>query len=237
MTNRRFVTLGFCAITCASLLVGCFGGNKKKQHNTAADTTATDAKNERHDPFETMADPPLNANTRFAAGQLAESEGTPQKAIAQDREALKLDPRHQQTLFRLGAIYTDEKKFDEAIKLWQRYVEATDRSPAAYNNLALCYEKAERFNEAEKTYRAGIDRDANDSTCRVNYGLMLARQGRTDEAIAQFETVLSPAEVHYNLGAVCEQQGKKDQAKAYYQKALELDPKLHDAQARLAALK
>ena len=40
----------------------------------------------------------------------------------------------------------------------------------------------------------------------------------------------------YNLGSVFEQQGKIDQAKAYYRKALEQDPSLRDARARLAAL-
>ena len=47
---------------------------------------------------------------------------------------------------------------------------------------------------------------------------------------------LSPAEVQYNLGSICEQQGKRIEAKAYYEKALALDPKLRDARIRLAIL-
>jgi Tfp pilus assembly protein PilF len=48
---------------------------------------------------------------------------------------------------------------------------------------------------------------------------------------------LSPAEVNYNLGRVMEDMGRREQAKAYFQKALELDPRLADAKQRLADLK
>jgi Tfp pilus assembly protein PilF len=49
--------------------------------------------------------------------------------------------------------------------------------------------------------------------------------------------VLSPAEVHYNLGSIYEQQGRADDAKAEYHKALEADPSLKDARVRLSQMK
>ena len=93
------------------------------------------------------------------------------------------------------------------------------------------------MDKAEETYKTAIARDPLHSPCRVNYGLMLARHNRTDEAVTQLSTALKPAEVSYNLGRVCEEQGKTEQAKAYYQDALSKDPTLHDAQAQLAKLK
>ena len=65
---------------------------------------------------------------------------------------------------------------------------------------------------------------------------MLARNGRTPEAIQQLAVVLNPAEVQYNLASVYEQLGRKDEAREEYQKALELDPKLWEAQSRLSKL-
>ena len=65
---------------------------------------------------------------------------------------------------------------------------------------------------------------------------MLARRGRINEATLQFQAVLSPAQVHYNLGSVYELQGRKQQAKAEYRKAAELDPNLSDARTKLATL-
>ena len=189
------------------------------------------------DKFEASGDPPFTADTRFAAGQLAEAQGNLENAIAQYGAALKLDPNHRDAMFRLGGVYTQARQFPEAIATWQRYLKLTNNSPQAYSNLALCYETAGRFDEAEKAYQAGIERDPKDQACRVNYGLMLARRNQLDPAIAQLSVVLAPAAVHYNLGAVCEQHGRTEEAKAYYRKALELDPKLRDARARLAVLK
>jgi Tfp pilus assembly protein PilF len=130
-----------------------------------------------------------------------------------------------------------QRRFPEAIAAWQRYIEITNHAPAAYNDLAFCYELAGQIDKAEETYRAGIARVPQDTSCRVNYGLMLARQNRLDDAAAQLRMVLKPAEVAYNLGSVFEQQGKMEQAKAYYRKALELDPNLRDARAKLGTQK
>jgi Flp pilus assembly protein TadD len=65
---------------------------------------------------------------------------------------------------------------------------------------------------------------------------MLARTGRIQEGMSQLAEVLSPAEVHYNVASVYEQQGRTDDAREEYQKALDLDPKLWEAQSRLSKL-
>jgi tetratricopeptide (TPR) repeat protein len=189
------------------------------------------------DKFEASDDPPLQANTYFAAGQVAESQGNFDSAIAQYKEALQRDPNHRDAQFRLAGAYTQRGLYEQAIPAWQHYLKLTNNSSAAYNNLALCYELAGKPAEAEQTYRAGIEKDPANASCRTNYGLMLARTDRLDESMEQLSKVLAPAEVHYNLGSVMEQKGKKEEAKAYYRKALELDPKLADARSRLAKLK
>jgi tetratricopeptide (TPR) repeat protein len=70
----------------------------------------------------------------------------------------------------------------------------------------------------------------------VNYGLMLARMNRINEAITHLGAILSPAEVHYNIGSVYEQTGRTQEAKAEYEKAISMDPGLKDARIRLARL-
>jgi tetratricopeptide (TPR) repeat protein len=232
-------------VSCA-LLGGCHNKKdpndpSKSSHGKGSDqeklAAAQREVKQNPDKFETASDPPLNADTRFAAGLLAESQGDANRAVAQYVEALKLDPNHKNSLFHLGALYTQTGHYNEAVTTWQRYMKATNYAPASYNNLALCYEQAGKLDEAEKTYRAGIAKDPADTSCRLNYGLMLARHGRMDDATAQLQTVCTPAEVQYNLGSVFEQQGNKEEARRRYQRALELDPKLVDARSRLAQLK
>jgi tetratricopeptide (TPR) repeat protein len=179
---------------------------------------------------------PLTADTRFAAGQLAESQGNTDVAIKQYKAALKTDSKHLPSMYRLAVVYSQLKKFDDAIGAWQQYVKATNSAAGAYSNLAFCYELAGRGSDAEATYQKGITRDPKDLACRTNYGLMLARHDRVTEAMAIWRPVLSEAEMHYNLASVYEMNGHKFEARTEYQKALQLDPKLTDAKSRLAQL-
>ena len=194
------------------------------------------AMNQERNAFERSEDPPIVAETHFAAGQLAESNGDLAGAAHQYAEAIRLEPAHKRALYRRATCLSQLKKFPEAVAAWNKYIEATGHDARGYSNLGFCYELAGRLDEAEAAYKQGIDRDPKSVPCRTNYGLMLARLGRTAQATLQLQAVLSPAEVHYNLASVLEHQGRKEAAKAEYRQALEIDPKFEEAQTRLAAL-
>ena len=182
-------------------------------------------------------EPDLNADTHFAAGQLAESTGKYPAAILQYEKALALKKDHLPALYRMGVVLTRAGTYDRAVETWKRYVKASGETAAAYSNLGFCHEMAGNAVEAERAYLKGIDRDGRSQPCRVNYGLMLARQRRTDEAKEQLSTVLRPDEVAYNLAAVYEQTGDLPQAKAELERAVQANPRNLAAQAKLAALK
>jgi tetratricopeptide (TPR) repeat protein len=186
--------------------------------------------------FETTQDPPFRASTRLAAGQLAESQGDKPRAIAQYNEAVKIDPNCKDAYYRLGVLYCEVKHYPDAIKAWKGYVKATGGDATSYANLGFCYELAGQHTEAAEAFEKGIAKDPKNNACRVNYGLMLVHDNRVNEGILQLQTVLSEAEVHYNLASIFEQTGRKDQARAEYRRAIDLDPNLTDAQTRLAAL-
>ena len=157
-------------------------------------------------------------------------------AIAHYRAAHKVDSHHLESRYRIAVVYTRLKEWPNAISAWKRYMKETKNEATAYANLGFCYDLAGRKDEAEKTYQAGIAKDSTNVNCRVNYGLFLARDGRIEEATAQWRAVLSEAQVHYNLGSIYEQQNKKEQARIEFRQALQLDANLADAKTRLAAL-
>jgi tetratricopeptide (TPR) repeat protein len=236
---RAFASGGLL-IGLGMLMIGCNSDNSKTSIGAARDPVTGETSlptAPQNVTFETVKDPPITADTRFAAGQLAETRGMNDEAIKQYNLALRLNPRHQPTLFRLAVLETALKEYPQAIQTWKQYVVATNESAAAYANLGFCYELAGENNEAEAAYQRGISRDPTEQTCHVNYGLLLAAAGQIQEALEQFQAVLSPAEAHYNIGSVYEQQGHKEDAKVEYRKALALDPNLSDAQKRLDAMK
>jgi tetratricopeptide (TPR) repeat protein len=182
-------------------------------------------------------DQPFTADTHFAAGQLAESQENPAAAAAQYQAALKIHRDHAPSLYRLGVVQTRLKNYPEAVEAWKSYVRVTGGSATAYSNLGFCHDLAGNFDEARRAYEKGIARDPANPTCRVNYGLMLARNGHPADARAQLRQVLTEPQVHYNLASVFEAQGKQEEARQAYARALEIDPAFTDARIRLARLK
>src|SRR3954470_4654476 len=213
MRKSNLIAVGGLVVLGGVALIGCSGdkgGLHSVNEQQAHDMNAARAK------FEQSEDPPLKAETHFAAGQLNETQGAIALAIDQYEAALKLDPKCRPALFRLGCLYSQIKQHQQAIDTWYRYIEVTDDSASGYSNLAFAQELSGDRKAAEESYQAGIDRDPSNQACRVNYGLLLSRQGRFDEAKEQFCAVLSEAEAHYNIGSVLQQQGKKDAARAEF---------------------
>ena len=225
MLIRSLRVAPFLVVSIVLSVGGC------AKSGTAAKGQAAGGRSEKS--FEAMRDPPIAAETRFAAGQLAEGRGALPQAAEQYRQAIKTDPKHLGALYRLGVVYAEMKRFDEAVEAWKKYAAATGDSAAAYSNLGFCYELARRPEDAEAAYLKGIRRDPKHVASRVNYGLMLVRRGRVNEGKLQLQTVLTEAEAHYNVGSVYESLGRTEQAKAEYDRALELDPSFADARARL----
>lgn len=221
--------IGSILLSSSLLISGC---TQTPVHQASASNNIVPAV----DANEPRADAPLTANTRFAAGQVAESQGDFRRAITQYELASKLDHTASVPLLRLGMIYTQLGEFDNAVGAWNRYIKATNGDAAGYCDLGYTQELAQRFPEAEAAYKIAIARQPKNETARVDYGLMLARRGRLKEATIQLQTVLTAAEAHYNLASVLESEGKLEDAKSQYQEALRLDPKMTDAQTRLAAI-
>lgn len=226
---RKLLILGIGGLG----VVGCM--QNKDAMNSHRDPMAVAAE---HDPskFEEAKEPALSAETLFASGALAESQGQNDKAVDQYNQALKVDPNNEKVLFHLGLVYTNAKDYPKAIATWKQYVAATHQAANGYANLGFCYELSGDTAEAEGAYRLGIGRDANSQPCRVNLGVMLGKQGRADEALDQLLVVLPAAEAHYNLGSVYQEQGKFLQARNEFDLCTKLDPRMIDAKQRLASL-
>ena len=231
MANLKNLSVAFV------VLIMLIGGCAKNQQDVSKLTEdKANSLSAEHSKFEQSKDPPFTLATHFAAGQLAESQEAPLAAVAQYQAALRIDPHHRDSLYRLGVVHTKLKDWPNAIWAWKKYLKETKNDATAYANLAFCYDLAGHKSDAERTYQEGIAKDPSNASCRVNYGLFLAREERTEEASAQWRAVLSEAQVHYNLGSMYEQQNKRDQAKIEFRTALQHDQNLVDAKTRLAAL-
>src|SRR5262245_27129537 len=112
---------------------GCNSSNKQSDGPISAVSQGdADQLNASRSKFDNATAPPFNADTRFAAGQLAESQGNVAAAMEQYKEALKLDPKHKLSIYRTGVLQAQLKQFPQAIETFKRYVEVTGGAGAAY---------------------------------------------------------------------------------------------------------
>jgi len=222
MIKRSFLPLAVLAAT----LTGC----------TKSSMNSTPPPNAMLADDTPLSNQPINSDTRFAAGQLAEARGDYSAAIIQYRKCLLRDRNDTRAIYRLGCVYATIGKYTESIDMWHRYLKLTNDSPNGYSNLAYTEELAGKPAEAEFDYKQGISKDPTNEPCRINYGLMLARHGRTGEAVIQLQAVLTPAQVHFNLAEVYEIAHRTEMAKIEYEESLALDPTFIDARNKLASL-
>ncbi|HLL88451.1 MAG TPA: tetratricopeptide repeat protein [Tepidisphaeraceae bacterium] len=232
-TSPRLPTASFL-LCCAAL--AAVAGCAKQAENQPWQKGSGSTSHAPTDPFDQVREPAITADTRFAAGQLAESRGRFDQAIEQYREATKADPRHKAATFRLAMLLTAGRQYPAAVEAWNKYLTLTHGSAVAWANLGLCHGLAGNTAAAEAAFRKGIEVDPKSQPVRVNYGLMLAKAQRFADATAQWSAVLPPAQVHYNLGSVYEQLNRLDDARNEYRKALAADPGFGDARSRLDAL-
>ena len=207
-------------------VAGCkSGGNDQVGMGIPPDAKIEDA---------TVTNP--GASAHLAAAELALSQNNLPEAIRQYNDALSKDPDNHKALYNLGTLYVYQRQFDQAIAAWDRYVRVTDNNATAWSNLGRAHELAGHWKEAEVNYLRAIERDPQNKSSRVNYGILLAKRDRMDEATKQLGVVLVPAEVQYNLGSVYELKKNYVKARECFEKALSFDPELTIARQRLEQL-
>src|SRR5262249_55078260 len=127
-------------------------------------------------------------------------------AIAEYKEAIRLDPNYAAAHYNLGnALYAQNKR-DEAIAAYRKAIELDPKSAPAHNKLGCALHAKRDLDGADSAYKKALDLDPKDSVAYNKLGNALYAQNKRDEAIAA------------------------------YRKAIELDPKLAMAHNKLAWL-
>ena len=224
--NRSTLRWTMMALTAATNFVGCKSSGPDHAERVPEAVKVDAAK---------TAEP--SASIHVAAGDLAFSQQNAEEAVKQYRKALEMNPADTDAMYRLATVYALAKQFDDSIAMWQRYNAATGNSSEGQSDLGRTYELAGRWREAEAAYVTSIRDNGSNATARINYGIMLAKRERIDEAEEQLSKALRPAEVQYNLASVFEIREDLTSARERYAKAYALDPTLVAAKQRLDALR
>lgn len=160
-------------------------------------------------------------------------KGLIDRAIAEYRLALQLNPNLQYAYDGLGKAYASKGLFNKAISYFKRAVNLDPKSAVAHCNLGRAYNDKGLIDQAENEFKRAIELDPDNAKAHNDLGVTYSKKGLIDEAITEYElaTELDPenAGIHNNLGAAYAQKNLLDQAAKEFERALELDPNLESA--------
>jgi tetratricopeptide (TPR) repeat protein len=105
-------------------------------------------------------------------------------AIAQWKEAQRLQPELPQSYLQLGNAYQDKGQYEEAIAAFEQAIQVNPRYGIAHYNLGHLYEKLGRIDEAMKQYKKTIEVNPNFAAAYNSLaGLYSQESINLDEAI------------------------------------------------------
>ena len=176
----------------------------------------------------------------FARAAHSHREGRLEEAGQLYRQVLAGDPRHADSLHRLGVIAYQKGRFPEAEALLDKAIAQNAKIAAYHSHLSLALDAQGRLDEAVASCRTAIAQDPALADVHNNLGVLLMRLGRPDEALASYRKVIALAaglpEVHNNLGNALLALDRVMEAAESYRKAVELAPGFADAHANLGAV-
>lgn len=163
-----------------------------------------------------------------------EQNGHLKEAMGQYEKARLLDPRQTPQLTKKVALLHDKLgNGRQALEEYQAALKLSPKDADLLNNVGYCHYNRGKWKEAEDYYRQALAVNPKHARAQTNLGMCLAQQGQYAAAFEAFVKVVRPAEAHSNLAFVMFTQGKKDDAKKEYAKALKLEPDMQIARVAL----
>lgn len=126
---------------------------------------------------------PNDPQVQIAAGRLAAFYRESERAIAHYRQAITSDPSAAEARYRLGIVYQQQGRLQEALARYTEALDLADPDPDPYlGQLASLYLELKDYEQADKTYQK---LDSRFILGHQELALLRRLQGRLPEALDQ----------------------------------------------------
>ena len=165
------------------------------------------------------------ADVQFSLGRSLEDAEDPAGAEAAYRKAIANDPKRADAHARLAVVLCQKGAFDAAMKEFDAALKRDPKSPNILCDRGYGFYLQRRWSEAETSLHQAIALDARHARSHNNLGLVFARQGEGDRAVAEFVRAgcdLSDAKA--NLGLILAMEDRLPEAERAYAESLAAKP-------------
>ncbi len=166
------------------------------------------------------------------------TQGRLDEAIYHYSQAIRIAPDYAIAFNDLGVVLYKEGKTDEAIDYYKRALKADPCLTSVHLSLAAALESKGNLDEAAEHYKIGLaDKDIPE--IRRNFGFILVKLGRFEEAAGEYRKILSVTpndpNILNDLSFILTRTGKFDEAISLCSKALQIAPDSVNTHLNLAA--
>ncbi|WP_375739108.1 tetratricopeptide repeat protein [Pseudomonas boanensis] len=160
-----------------------------------------------------------------AVGEDQQRLGGKQQVSLADVAVLKVDSKSPLKAYNgLGVLSDLRGNYPLSEQFYRLALQIEPRSGLVQNSLGYSYYLAGQWPEAERAYKRGISYEPSYQPLWRNYGLLLARMARYEEAISAFEQVEKRPEASNDVGYICLVEGNLDMAEQFFRSAIEQSP-------------
>jgi tetratricopeptide (TPR) repeat protein len=182
---------------------------------------------------------PDSVDDHLLLGRLYRFNNDLQKAEAELKTAIKIDPNSEEAVTTLAMLYTDEGDTGHALKVLSS-IPDSGRSAKLYSALGAAYEQRKDYKSAIDAYKHAIilDRDNLDAIRGLAENYL--NDGELDSALEQYKVIADSnpedAQTYVRMAEIYRREGKYDQALESLKRAETLVPDTMDVPYSMAAV-
>jgi tetratricopeptide (TPR) repeat protein len=166
----------------------------------------------------------LGAEPHLLRSVELEQQGRLTEAIAEQEQALVIDPHNVQANINLISLYARHGEADKAEQHYQAAERLNPNRADSYYNHGVLLLRQGKYSEAEQAFRHALEINPFYAEAHNNLGILLERQGRTEGALAEYEASLDNQPnsrlAHYHIGKLLVDQKKYDEGIEHLLKTL-----------------
>jgi len=167
---------------------------------------------------------PNRAEAHEGAGLDLLARGRTAEARGHLTAAIRLEPRRWRSHNGLGVLADQAGDHAAAIACYQTALDLKPESPMLLNNIGYSRFLANDLDQAARDFYAATELDPSYKPAWSNLGLVYARRGWYDDALAILANVTDKAKAHNDVGAIALERGDLAESERLLSEAVRLSP-------------